>query len=75
MLSKYNIVTLFPKLIEEWLETGIISKANNNNIFELMTTDLRNFGLGDYQQVDDAPYGGGPGMVLMADPWTMQFLL
>ena len=68
MLSKYNIVTLFPKLIEEWLETGIISKANNNNIFELMTTDLRNFGLGDYQQVDDAPYGGGPGMVLMAEP-------
>ena len=68
MLSKYNIVTLFPKLIEEWLETGIISKANNNNIFELMTTDLRNFGLGDYEQVDDAPYGGGPGMVLMAEP-------
>jgi tRNA (guanine37-N1)-methyltransferase len=68
MLSKYNIVSLFPRLIEEWLETGIISKANNNNIFELMTTDLRNFGLGDYQQVDDAPYGGGPGMVLMAEP-------
>ena len=68
MLSKYNIVSLFPRLIEEWLKTGIISKANNNNIFELMTTDLRNFGLGDYQQVDDAPYGGGPGMVLMAEP-------
>ena len=68
MLSKYNIVTLFPKLIEEWLETGIISKANNNNIFELMTTDLRNFGLGDYQQVDDAPYGGGPGMGLRPGP-------
>ena len=68
MLSKYNIVTLFPKLLEEWSETGIISKANDNRIFEFEITDLRDFGLGDYQQVDDAPYGGGPGMVLMAEP-------
>ena len=68
MLSKYNIVTLFPKLIDEWSETGIISKAHESALFELSTTNLRVYGLGDYHQVDDAPYGGGPGMVLMPEP-------
>ena len=68
MLSKYNIVTLFPNLIEAWLDTGIISKAHDNDLFNISTTDLREYGLGDYRQVDDAPYGGGPGMVLMPEP-------
>ena len=68
MLSKYNIITLFPKLIDEWLSIGIISKAYENNLFDISTTNLRNHGLGEYRQVDDAPYGGGPGMVLMAEP-------
>ena len=68
MLSKYNIITLFPKLIDEWLSIGIISKAYENKLFDISTTNLRNHGLGEYRQVDDAPYGGGPGMVLMAEP-------
>jgi tRNA (guanine-N1)-methyltransferase len=68
MLSKFNIITLFPKLIEQWLETGIISKAYESELFNISTTDLRDYGIGDYRQVDDAPYGGGPGMVLMPEP-------
>ena len=68
MLSEFNIITLFPKLIEQWLETGIIAKAHENELFDISTTDLREFGIGDYRQVDDAPYGGGPGMVLMSEP-------
>ena len=68
MLSKYNVITLFPKLIEEWLATGIISRAYENNLYDISITNLRNFGLGEYKQVDDAPYGGGPGMVLMPEP-------
>ena len=68
MLSKFNIITLFPKLIDQWLETGIISKAYESELFSLSTTDLRDYGIGDYRQVDDAPYGGGPGMVLMPEP-------
>ena len=55
MLSKFNIITLFPKLIEQWLETGIIAKAHENELFDISTTDLREFGIGDYRQVDDAP--------------------
>ena len=68
MLSEFNIITLFPKLIEQWLETGIIAKAYESKLFDISTTDLRDFGIGDYRQVDDAPYGGGPGMVLMSEP-------
>ena len=68
MLSEFNIITLFPKLIEQWLETGIIAKAHESKLFDISTTDLRDFGIGDYRQVDDAPYGGGPGMVLMSEP-------
>ena len=67
-MNLFNIITLFPKLIEEWKNTGIIHQALKNNLIEINSVNLRDFGLGSYKQVDDAPYGGGPGMVLMAEP-------
>ena len=68
MLSKYNVITLFPNLFDEWMKTGIISNGLDKNILEIQTTNLREFGLGNYKQTDDAPYGGGPGMVMMVEP-------
>ena len=68
MLSKYNVITLFPNLFDEWIQTGIISNGLDNNIIEFQTTNLRDFGIGNYKQTDDAPYGGGPGMVMMVEP-------
>ena len=68
MLSKYNVITLFPNLFDEWMKTGIISNGLNKNILEFQTTNLRDFGIGNYKQTDDAPYGGGPGMVMMVEP-------
>ena len=67
-MKTYNVISLFPNLIEEWKKTGIIHQALTKNIFEVKTVDLREYGLGEYKQVDDAPYGGGPGMVLMPEP-------
>ena len=67
-MHKYQVITLFPDLIEEWKKVGIINQALKNNLIEISTVNLRNFGLGEYKQVDDAPYGGGPGMVLMPEP-------
>ena len=67
-MNLFNVITLFPNLIEEWKNTGIIHQALKNNIIEINSVNLRDFGLGSYKQVDDAPYGGGPGMVLMAEP-------
>ena len=67
-MNLFNVITLFPNLIEEWKNTGIIHQALKNNLIEINSVNLRDFGLGSYKQVDDAPYGGGPGMVLMAEP-------
>ena len=67
-MNSYNVITLFPELIEEWKNTGIINKALKNNLVNIFPINLRDFGIGTYKQVDDAPYGGGPGMVLMPEP-------
>ena len=67
-MNLFNVITLFPNLINEWKNTGIISQALNNKIIEINSINLRDYGLGSYKQVDDAPYGGGPGMVLMPEP-------
>ena len=67
-MNSYNVITLFPNLIEEWKNTGIINQALKNNLVAINSTNLRDYGTGTYKQVDDAPYGGGPGMVLMPEP-------
>ena len=67
-MNSYNVITLFPELIEEWKNTGIINQALKNNLVNIFSVNLRDFGIGTYKQVDDAPYGGGPGMVLMPEP-------
>ena len=67
-MKTYNVITLFPNLIEEWKTIGIVRRAIENELVNIQTTDLREFGIGDYKQVDDSPYGGGPGMVLMPEP-------
>ena len=67
-MNTYNVITLFPNLIEEWKNIGIVRQAIKNQMVNIQTTNLRDFGIGEYKQVDDAPYGGGPGMVLMPEP-------
>ena len=67
-MNTYNVITLFPNLIEEWKNVGIVRQAIKNQLVNIQTTNLRDFGIGEYKQVDDAPYGGGPGMVLMPEP-------
>ena len=67
-MNIYNVITLFPNLIEEWKNIGIVRQAIKNQMVNIQTTNLRDFGIGEYKQVDDAPYGGGPGMVLMPEP-------
>ncbi len=67
-MNTYNVITLFPNLIEAWKNIGIVRQAIKNQLVNIQTTNLRDFGIGEYKQVDDAPYGGGPGMVLMPEP-------
>jgi tRNA (guanine37-N1)-methyltransferase len=65
---KIQIITLFPSMINETLNSSMMFKASKNNIVEFEVIDLRQFGLGPRKQVDDTPYGGGDGMLMMPEP-------
>ncbi len=64
---KIRVVTLFPELFSAFIQTSFVGKACNFGKLELETTQLREFGIGKHQCVDDTPYGGGSGMVLRVD--------
>ena len=55
-------------MINETLNSSMMFKASKNEIVEFEVIDLRQFGLGPRKQVDDTPYGGGDGMLMMAEP-------
>lgn len=65
---KIQIITLFPDMFTGPLGTSMLWKASDRGIVEYSTIDLRQFGLGPRQQVDDTPYGGGDGMLLKPEP-------
>lgn len=65
---KIAIITLFPEAIEPYLKTSMLWKAADRGIVEYHLVNLRDFGLGPRRQVDDTPYGGGDGMLLMVQP-------
>lgn len=65
---RIDILTLFPKMFDGFLSESIIKRAINNNNVEINIIDFREFSLLKNNQVDDTPYGGGAGMVLMCEP-------
>ena len=65
---KIDVVTVFPEYLEP-LKLSLIGKAVETGLIELSVHDLRGFTHDKHQTVDDAPYGGGPGMVMKPDPW------
>lgn len=64
---RIDILTLFPGMFEGPLTESILRRARENEILQIKIHDLRQWGMGKYHQVDDAPYGGGAGMVLRVD--------
>ncbi|MDW5300013.1 MAG: tRNA (guanosine(37)-N1)-methyltransferase TrmD [Sedimentibacter sp.] len=65
---KFDIVTLFPELIDIYTKNGIIGRAVENGLFELDYVNLRDYSEDKHKKVDDYPYGGGPGMLLKPEP-------
>ncbi|PTN10881.1 tRNA (guanosine(37)-N1)-methyltransferase TrmD [Nitrosomonas aestuarii] len=63
-----DAITLFPDMFDAITEHGVTGKANKNNLFHLNIWNPRDFTADNYRTVDDSPYGGGPGMVMMAKP-------
>ena len=64
----FDIVTIFPAMIEQPLAAGILGRAIERGTLDVMVRDLRAFATDRHRVVDDVPYGGGPGMVLKAEP-------
>jgi tRNA (guanine37-N1)-methyltransferase len=61
-----DVLTLFPAAVEAYLGVGVIGQAAAQGILDVRAHDLRRWAVNEYGQVDDEPFGGGPGMVLMA---------
>lgn len=64
---KISIITLFPEMFSGPFDSSIIKRAIDKKLIEINFVNLREFGLGDHQTVDDTPYGGGKGMILKVD--------
>lgn len=62
------IITIFPEFFKGPLDVSLVGKARAASLLETTVVDLRTFGTGPHRQVDDAPFGGGAGMVLQAEP-------
>jgi tRNA (guanine37-N1)-methyltransferase len=67
-MIRIDILTLFPQVFESPLSCSILKRARDNGLIEIVLTDIRDFSTDNYRKVDDKPYGGGPGMVMMPGP-------
>lgn len=65
---KIDILTLFPNMFTGFINESIIKRAINNNLVEINVHNIRDYSPFKNKQVDDYPFGGGPGMVLMCEP-------
>jgi len=65
---RINVITMFPEYFEGPLRTSIVGRAIDDGKLEVNLVDLRVYGIGKHKQLDDAPFGGGPGMVMMVEP-------
>jgi len=63
-----NVVTIFPEFFASPLETSLVGKARGDGSLKVVLHDLRDHGKGIHRQVDDSPFGGGAGMVMMVEP-------
>lgn len=65
---RFDAITLFPELFDAFPKHGVTRRAFDQGLIELHRWQLRDFAADAYRRVDDRPYGGGPGMVLLAEP-------
>ncbi|MEE2819581.1 MAG: tRNA (guanosine(37)-N1)-methyltransferase TrmD [Planctomycetota bacterium] len=67
-MMRIDILTLFPEMLEATLETSIVKRAREAGHVEINTFDIRDWAENKHRKVDDRPFGGGPGMVMMCQP-------
>lgn len=67
-MLQFDVVTLFPAMFDAVTESGITGRARERGLYQLVAWNPRDFSTNAHRTVDDRPYGGGPGMVMMAEP-------
>lgn len=67
-MKRFDVVSLFPEMFDAITRSGVTRRAFEASVYELVLWNPRDFSQSAYRAVDDRPYGGGPGMVMMADP-------
>lgn len=65
---RFDVITLFPELFAPFLTSGVTRRAYESGLVEVKLWNPREFAEGNYRRVDDRSFGGGPGMVMMAEP-------
>jgi len=65
---RITVITMFPEFFDSPLQVSLVGRALHDGLLEVEVVDLRSFGKGVHRQLDDAPFGGGPGMVMMIEP-------
>ena len=65
---RFDIITIFPHIFDSYLNESILGRAQRKGLITIKTHDLRDYTTDKRHTVDDTPYGGGAGMVLMAEP-------
>ena len=65
---RFDVVTLFPEMFDAITQYGVTRRAAEQKKFQLQTWNPREFTTDNHRTVDDRPYGGGPGMVMLAEP-------
>lgn len=65
---RFDVITLFPELFTPFLRAGVTRRAYESGLVDVHLSNPREYATGNYRRVDDRPFGGGPGMLLMAEP-------
>jgi tRNA (guanine37-N1)-methyltransferase len=68
-MLRISVISVQPKMFGGFLTESILARAVRKGACEIDIVDLREFGVGRWRKVDDKPYGGGPGMLMMCGPW------
>ena len=68
-MLRIDIISVQPTMFSGFLSESIVARAVKKGLCEVNVVDLREYGLGKWKKTDDAPYGGGPGMLMRGEPW------
>ncbi len=66
---RFDVITIFPRMVEAGLAEGVVGRARDRGLLDVMVRDLRDYTTDRHHVVDDVPFGGGPGMVMKPEPF------